>query len=256
MEKGLNLMKTKLLLGSLLLVATSGLVTGCQTVATGTGGGGVYIQAWYDVYGNHCGNGTPGPGCNFYSDGYKITAGEDPFSSNGYMLNYNTYLYTDSYGYSQQYTGYGWVSTDGILYDDLGYALNSGEDRDSRDMIGDVAAAEQAVVSKAGKDFAAKYALSEDAGVSIARTLNDWATLSKKEKRARTEQDVADFSKRLYGVSVDKAQAALDAAKKGDQSGVLQINTDVATYWGTSPETSKAILKTWYKDQLAEAGVK
>src|SRR5579885_3429862 len=48
----------------------------------GGGGGGPYYSAWYDVYGNYCGNTTPMPGCNFYSDGTKIQDYQDPYYYN------------------------------------------------------------------------------------------------------------------------------------------------------------------------------
>ncbi len=239
------------------LMALAGSMSACviETTTT-TGGGGPYLQPWYDVYGNQCGSGAPHAGCDFYWDGTQITAGADPYYSNAALMTYATWSYTDPYGYSQYYTGYAWLSPDGILYDSNGYALNEADDNSGgRDLIGDVATQEQQVVTQAGKAFASKYALSEATGINIARTLNDWATLSKKQQRARTAQDVADFSRRLYGVTVDKAVNALNSAKNGDLSGMIQVNSDIATYWGTSPETSKTILKNWYKDQLSDFNV-
>jgi len=241
-------------LGVLAALATGLMASGCHVV-TYQGGGGGYSQAWYDVYGNYCGSGAPQPGCNFYANGRKIVDSEDPYYGSSNTLQYGSWYYVDSYGYDQSYYGWGWLSGTGILYDEYGNALNNQGDQDSRDLIGDVAEAEKAVVTAVGKQFAAKYALAEDAGVNIAKTLNDWATISKKQKRARTDADVADFSKRLYGVSIEKAQSAIDSAQKGDLAGLESLNSDVATHWGTSPETSKAILKSWYKKQLAEIGV-
>ena len=107
------------------------------------------------------------------------------------------------------------------------------------------------MIAKAGRDFASRFALSEATGNQIAQTLSDWATLSKKQNRARTQQDVADFSKRLYGVSMDKALVALDKAKVGDSSGIEAVNTDVAQFWNTSPETARQILKNWYGAQMS-----
>ncbi|MBI3543644.1 MAG: hypothetical protein HY075_10265 [Deltaproteobacteria bacterium] len=241
-------MKLKTMLAVASLAVATVVASGCQNTV-------VYTQAWYDVYGNHCGDGAPSAGCNFYADGVKVIASEDPYYYQS-ALYYGDYFYTDSYGFGQEYVGYAWLSPTGVLYNEWGNALNEDADKDSRDVISDVAKQEKAVVTKVGKDFAAKYALSEETGVQIAKTLNDWATLSKRLKRARTDQDVADFSKRLYGVGVDKAQGALDSAKKGDFSGIESVNKEVATYWGTSPETSKAILKSWYKNELNELGVK
>jgi hypothetical protein len=210
----------------------------------------VYSQPWYDVYGNYCGNGMPRPGCNFYANGMKIYDLEDPYYGPYNDISYAQWVYTDSYGFHRTYFGWAWLSPTGILYDDYGRALNNDEEQGSRDLIADVAAQEREVVVNVGRDFAKKHALAESSGIHIARTLNDWATLAKKQQRARTDEDVADFSRRLYGVSVEKAKSALAAAKNGDRSGIETVNSDIAAYWGTSPETSSTILKGWYKDQL------
>lgn len=243
----------KIILKKLSLIS-AGFALALSAAGCNGGGGGYYAPAWYNVYGGYCGS-TLGPGCNFYGDGYKITASEDPYWSTNYFT-FGFWTYYDSYGYYQSYTGYGWQSPDGIIYTDSGYALNNSEDRDSKDWIADVSDAESKVVSVVGEKFATKYALSADTGLHIARTLNDYATLTKKsKKRARTEQDIADFSKRLYGVTAEKATAAIDDAKKGNPGTLENLNGEVATYWGTSPETSKAILKSWYKHQLSEVGM-
>jgi len=225
--------------------------TGCH----GGGGGYVAAPAWYDVYGYYCGS-SPGPGCNFYGDGYQIIAQEDPYYYSNYY-SYGTWSYYDSYGYPGLYIGYAWQSANGIIYDDYGYALNEEKgDTSSKDLIADMSERENNVVSVVGENFAKKYALNAETGISIARTLNDYATLNKKQKRARTDKDIADFSQRLYGVTADKAQKALDDAKKGSAEGLEALNGEVAVHWGTNPETSKVILKSWYKNQLSEYNVK
>lgn len=234
-------------------------VVGLLAACGGGGGGGgshsdPYLQPWYDVYGYRCGSGTPRPGCNFYWDGTKIKDVNDPYFYSSYNLDYGTWSFTDSYGYARNFTGWAWWSPDNILYDDLGHALNEeGQNEASgADAIAAAAKQEEEVVSAVGRDFAAKYALSDEAGLNIARTLKDWAVLAK--RRARTQADIAEFSKRLYGVSMESALAAFETAKAGDLSGVERVNGEIATYWGTGPETSREILKSWYKSELLKAG--
>lgn len=249
-------LKNQLKFGAIALLVAVGSAA-CHGGGRGGGGGGPigggpdpYRQPWYDVYGYVCGYDTPRPGCNFYSDGYKIIDVEDPYFYSSYNLRYDYWQYTDSYGYTDYYYGWGWVSPNGILYDDWGYALNeSGKER-GRDMMSDMAAAETQLVEKAADSLADRFALSGETSLKVARTLNDWASLGK--KRGRTEKDVADFSQRLYGVSVEKAAAALISAKQGDLSGVESVNTEIAGHWNTDAETSKEILKTWYGKEMAE----
>ena len=220
--------------------------------STGTTTVDPYKGAWYDVYGTQCiGNGYPMAGCNFYADGTKITSSGDPYNAS-MTLYYDYWTYTDSYGYAQAYNGYAWLSTTGILYDANGNALNE-QDADaaqSADVITLAAQKEKAATDLAGKSFAQKYALAEDSGISIAKTLQDWAVLGR--DRARTETDVADVSSRLYGIPLGKAKAALVEASKGNAAALDDVNVDVAAHWGTSPETSKNILTKWYKDELSQ----
>lgn len=230
-------------------------------VACGGGGGGggsdPYLQPWYNVYGEYCGAGEPRPGCNFYSDGYKIIDVEDPYFSSSYVLEYGYWDYYDSYGNFQTYLGWGWGSYTQIIYDEYGRALNEIEEDSGRDIVSEAAEQADAVIEGAGKAFAESYALNEEKGIEIARTLNDWATLTKyRTIRARTEKDIADFSKRLYGVDMKDALAALESAKSGSVGALVEINTDIAKHWGTSPETSETIMRKFYEKQLSEYGVK
>ncbi len=238
------------------IVGVSGMLVSACNVIVGGGGGTVYdpyYSAWYDVYGNYCGNGYPSAGCNFYSDGTKITAGQDPYYANSF-LTYDYWSYTDSYGFYREYMGYGWVSPSGILYDDYGNALNETDSEDQgRDVIVNVAKQEKSSAEKMGKNFAEKYALSAVNGVKIAGTLQDWAKIGR--DRSRTNADVNQISKRLYGVDIVKAESAITKAALGDKTELEDVNADVAANWGTSPEVSKKILKTWYRDQLKQVGI-
>ena len=215
-----------------------------------------YHQAWYDVYGNYCGTGNPTAGCNFYANGSKIRSTEDPFYRNGTNFYYDFWTYTDSYGYQRSYLGNAWLSQSGILYDDYGNALNeTGEQEVSADVIAQAAAKEKQVATAVGKALAQKYALAEDKGIMISKTLQDWAQLGR--DRARTEADMADVSKRLYGIDGSKAKNAIQQALASQsQQPIEELNVDVAAHWGTSPEVSKQILKGWYKDEVAAYGIK
>jgi hypothetical protein len=254
-------MKTisQLLCNAGLLILTLFSLTACETVIV-QGGGGVYVdpyrRAWYDVYGNQCTSyGYPMAGCNFYADGSKITANQDPYASTR-SIYFDYWTYTDSYGFRRDYMGYAWLSSTGILYDSFGNALNEMDDGSSQsaDIIASAAEQEEASSRAAGRTLSQKYALAETAGVSIAKTLQDWAVLGR--DRARTQADVEDFSKRLYGVNLSRATLAVKEAAKGNRQALTEVNIDVAAHWGTNPETSKQILSEWYREELARLGAK
>ena len=239
-----------------LLLLAAGLV-GLSACSSSSGPSDPYYHAWYNVYGSYCGTGHPTAGCNFYSDGTKITASGDPYYNGGNTVYYDLWTYSDSYGNASSYLGYAWLSSSGILYDQFGNALNEQNSDDTAsvmDVVAQAAEKEKMVSKEVGKALAQKYALAEDKGIAISKTLQDWAKLGK--DRARTEADVSDFAKRIYGVDPVKAKTALlKAVATKDQSPVEEMNIDVAAYWGTSPEVSKQILKNWYKEEVAAYGV-
>jgi hypothetical protein len=236
------LKKTSLLLSALSLAALSG----CVNTAPGNS---TYYGQYYDAFGNSCSS-IPYPGCDYDFNGLKIMVYQDPY--------YGLSNYTTGWGYydyaTDSYDSY-WYSPNGIIYDAYGYALNSqSQDDQGRDLISDVAEAEETGIQKTAEQFAAKYSLATDRAVEIVRTLRDWEVFG--SKRARTEQDFAEFTKRLYGVDLSAAKDALTQAQKGDLSGVEQLNKQVAQYWGTDPETSRQILKSWYGEQAAQYGIR
>lgn len=174
-----------------------------------------------------------------YGYGYRDVYGCDPYY-------YGSYYCDPYYGYGYGY-GRGLGGGSGT-----GTAAHESSD-EGRDLIDTVAIHEEAEITEAGKNFAKTHGLSDDKGIHIARTLDSWEALSR--KRSRTEADVADFSVRLYGVKVADAQKALDAAAKGDLSSVEAMNAQVAQHWGTTPETSKRILKKWFSKEIGAYGI-
>jgi hypothetical protein len=213
-----------------------------------------FYTAWYDVYGNRCGNGNPTAGCDFYSNGVKITAGQDPYNAHS-VYTFDFWSYNDSYGNPHTYSGYAWRSPDGVLYDNNGNALNEQDSAGgSADVIALAAEQEKQVAVQMGKILSQKYAIAEDKGILISKTLQSWAILGR--DRARGDDDAADYTSRLYGVDATKAKTAItQAMATQSQQPLDDLNVDVAAHWGTSPETSKQILKSWYKDEVAAYGI-
>lgn len=238
----------------LLPVALVGLA---MTSMVGCGGGGdtvvvtdTYYSGWYDVYGSRCGS--LGPGCNYYANGLKIIDIEDPYFNSSYLLEFGVWDYWDTYGDPATYVGWAWLSPTNVLYDDFGNALNE-EKSEGRNVVGDVAAKELKVISAAGKDVSAKYGLSQEAGQNIAKLLNSWAVIGK--DRARTGDDVADFTNRMYGIDVATIKVALSEAQKGEMAGLENAAGEIADRWGTTPEMVKEMQKGWFAPQLKAYGV-
>lgn len=207
-------------------------LTACNSGSTGD----PYYVAWYDAFGRPCGYSMIDvhPGCNYYSNGSKILAWQDPFWS------------------QWPRNGQPWMSPSGVWYDPNGYAINS--DLNSAEISADVItqAAEQQneIVRLAGKSLSQEYALSESISIRIAQSLDRWATLG--QTRTRTEADIADFSQRLYGLRVEQIKTAMNRVlTERNLQPLEELNIDVAAYWGTSPEVSKMILKKWHQGELS-----
>jgi len=79
--------------------------------------------------------------------------------------------------------------------------------------------------------------------------MNDWAKIGK--TRDRTQADLDDVSAQL-GFNFKKAASALEKAKAGDKSAMDGTLNDLANAWGTSPETSREIVKSVYSQYLAD----
>jgi hypothetical protein len=109
---------------------------------------------------------------------------------------------------------------------------------------------EAQIIQIAGESFAERFTLQSSRGVQIAQTLNAWATLTRDRKsRTRTEQDVAEFSQRLFGIDVAQAKVALTLAEQGNLSQARELNAQIAKHWETSSATSARILMAWYKSK-------
>lgn len=226
--------------GSLLLA--SALLSGCTVIYNDDYG----YNGWYNVYGNQCGN--LRPGCNYWYDGLKIVDVEDPYYNSAYS--WNQY-------YSWYYGQTVWESPSGLIYDAYGNCLNkAGQANVQRDLISVVSDAEQKTIQDAANDLAKKYSLSAETSLKVARTFNDWAKLGfTRGTKGRTAADLADFTKRLYGVDMNKVGNAMTSAALGDNSSLNSTINEVASNWNTSPETMKEILKNFHGKQLEAAGI-
>lgn len=209
-----------------------------------SGGGGVYVSdayfGWYDEYGYECGS--LGPGCNYYSDGFQIVDVEDPYwDSPGLWDDYYSYYYGE----------YVYESPSGIIYDDWGNALNKGKEiGNGRDVITNVAEAEKKGLENTAKYYANKFGITQSQGLKLARTLNDFATL-----QSRTEQDIADFTKRLYGVNFSNIKNAVEKASEGDQTALQGVISEAASNFNITPESMKTMVKSLHSNLLKNAGI-
>jgi hypothetical protein len=138
-----------------------------------------------------------------------------------------------------------------ITYCETHYYNGDGTVDTSRDMITDIAQVEQEQLANAGRHYAAKFALSEEQGLKIAKTIDDFNTVQN-----RSDADIADFAKRLYGVDPTAIASAVGKAQAGDNSQLNQVVGEAAQNFNTTPENMKNIVKTLHGEMLERQGVK
>ncbi len=223
------------------IVAISTAFVGCRRSSSS----GSYYQTWYNVFGASCGSGQPRPGCNFYSNGNKIIASQDPYYYSNYKLEFKTWFYNDSFGVPKTYTGWVWQSPTNILYDEFNFALNKATHSESFDVIGNVAEQELQVIQESVTGLVDRYGMPHDRAQAVVVSLKNISD-SVLKHNAFTEEDSRQYTSQVYGVDYETAVNALTNAEKGDLTSARQVNEQVAGYWKVNKETSEQIMRDWH----------
>lgn len=201
-----------------------------------------YYNSWYTAFGTQCGY--LGAGCDYYSNGLKIHAWQDPFYGGPYSNGENPAWYNN---------GWGWQSPSGIIYDAYGNALNGATTSQiNHDLITLVANDEAIREEKAAFYLSQRFSLESPVAIKIAKILNDWKKLGAK---GRTASDLADFTKRLYGIEMSKIEGDLKNAMLGDKTGLEESVNLISQSFHTSPEKMRDLLNEFHGKQLEVIGV-
>jgi hypothetical protein len=140
---------------------------------------------------------------------------------------------------------FGWNDCQTYYYSADGYI-----EAESRDMITDIAQAEETLLASHGKHLADKYALSEDQGVRMARVLRDYQAL-----QTRSGQDQADFAQRLYGIEPSRIVEAAGLAQAGETAKLERLVEQAARSFETTPENMKRIVRDLHGALLKDQGI-
>ncbi len=157
---------------------------------------------------------------------------------------YSGGYYNPGYGYSCYYDAWGYYTCGYYYYNADGSVASS------RDVITDVANAQEEHVAVVAQHFAEKFNLSEEQSLKLARTTEDFALI-----QDRSEQDLADFARRLYGVNPNEIVAAVGSAQAGDSAKLNTLVEQAAANFGTTTATMKDIVKTFHGKALADQGI-
>jgi DNA-binding MarR family transcriptional regulator len=148
------------------------------------------------------------------------------------------------------YYGGGYYYDDGYYYDyDYGYYYSS--ESGSRDVLTDITERQQQRIAEVAEEFSTRFGLSEEQSLKLAQTTFDFEMLQN-----RSEQDLADFARRLYGVNPAEIASAVGRAQIGDSSKLQGLVNEAADHFGTTPATMKEIVKTFHGKALDEQGIR
>lgn len=151
--------------------------------------------------------------------------------------------------YPQTYT-YCYYDYWGYYICEYNYYNGDGTTDEGKDIVANVSNAEEAALFSAARHYSSKFSLSEEQGMKVARTIRDFSSVQN-----RTEQDIADFARRLYGVDPTRVASAVAKAQAGNSTEFSAVVSEAAANFETTPENMKSIIKTLHGKALADQGI-
>ncbi len=164
-------------------------------------------------------------------------------SSDGHYepsYHYNCYDYYDSWGY------YSHTECYYEYYNVAGEKVSS-----ELDIVAEVSDIESFKLERMAQRYAEKFELSQDQALKVAKNVNDFNALED-----RSEQDIADFAQRLYGVNPTEVVSAVGKAQVGENDELEALIDSAAKNFNTSRENTKALIKELHSAELNDLGVK
>lgn len=131
-------------------------------------------------------------------------------------------------------------------YDDAQVATEN----HSTDIMGDVAGVENSRLTRASAFYANKFSLSDEQGLKLAKTLQDFKSLQK-----RDASDLVEFSQKLYGLNPEEIISSVSAAQVGEYAELDSVISKAAKNFETTPQNMREIIKTIHKSALRENGI-
>lgn len=159
----------------------------------------------------------------------------EPYEPQWYYNCYPVYDYWGYYLYDECYWEY--YNQDGTVAKEL-------------DIVAVVADKEQLVLEKTATKFAEKYNLSAEQGMKIAKNIADYNAL-----QDRSEDDIADFAQKLYGINPAEVVSAVSAAQVGKNAELDAVIKKAAENFNTSESNMKGIVKDLHGRALKESGI-
>lgn len=151
--------------------------------------------------------------------------------------------------YPQTYT-YCYYDYWGYYVCEYNYYNGDGSTDQGKDIVASASNAEEAALFSAARHYATKFSLSDEQGMKVARTLRDFSAVQE-----RSEQDIADFAQRLYGVDPTRIASAVAKAQAGNHAELNAVVGEAAQRFETTTENMKEMIKTLHGKALTDQGI-
>lgn len=239
--------KNMLLVFSALATTAATLLSGCTAPPCLAGCAGPYQGTWQDANGQACQG--PKPGCDYFADteapsqfnsgytaGAKITEGDDPNFTIHTTDTTQQWNYTAPNGQAESFYGAAWQSSDGIIYDSGGNALNSVHSGvQTKDTDLQRANVQQAALESAAQHVSVQFQMNVSAArqlVTIADRVNQLVAQSQGQVTAADRTSVVNSVLTVGGISPDDVNTALANSLKGDMTSANALVDKAATNLG------------------------
>lgn len=120
----------------------------------------------------------------------------------------------------------------------------------STDIMGDVAGVESGRLNRASAFYANKFSLSDEQGMKLAKTIQDFKSLQR-----RDANDLAEFSQKLYGLNPEEIISSVSSAQVGDNAELDQLIDKAAKNFETTSQNMRDIIKTIHRSALRDNGI-
>jgi hypothetical protein len=130
------------------------------------------------------------------------------------------------------------------------YCYSEGNVELSKDLTTSIAQVEQAKLEVSARHFARQFELSADQGMKIAQSVRDYNAL-----QTRSDQDAADFARRLYGIEPARIVQAVSQAQMGDITQLDAVIADAAKNFNTTQDNMRKIVKALHGQMIREQGL-
>ena len=118
------------------------------------------------------------------------------------------------------------------------------------DLAQSVADKEEASQIALASAYEAQFDLTSKSAMRIAKVVMDLNSLEE-----RTQEDLLDFAQKLYGVNPDEIISAISNAQVGNNNELEIVIEKASENFGTSKETTKAIIQELHGQALEENGI-